>query len=321
VEPQQYWTHEGFLEGMGREAAGFAVDESWELEHWAFVEDLRLCDPYFFYSVGNQTLRLLNDGRPLEALRSLVIDSALLDDSAFEIITRPDSYLSRLMKLWVRWSEVTDEGVRMLCEPDAMPILNDLNLRHNWLSGESLRLLLGRGTGLCHLVRLCVAQNYLGPAATEFLRHEDSALVNLEALNLGFCGLNHRALMDLAHGDRALPSLHRIGLAGNQISDEDLACFAASGTPLVKRITHLDVSDSPRVSDEMFDLLEGPGQNLTALTRLSLRRNELTDHVLRRMLFPDMFPALRVLDLRGTQVRESSLGELNRHRPRLRVML
>ena len=114
MEPQQYWTHEGFLEGMGREAAGFAVDESWELEHWAFVEDLRLCDPYFFYSVGNQTLRLLNDGRPLEALRSLVVDSALLDDSAFEIITRPDSYLSRLMKLWVRWSEVTDEGVRML---------------------------------------------------------------------------------------------------------------------------------------------------------------------------------------------------------------
>lgn len=82
-------------------------------------------------------------------------------------------------------------------------------------------------------------------------------------------------------------------------------------------MTHLDVSDSPRVSDETFDRREGPGQNLTTLTRFSLRRSELTDHVLRRMLFPDMFPARRVSDLRGTQVRESSLGDLNRHRPQL----
>ncbi|MBX3322007.1 MAG: hypothetical protein KF757_03340 [Phycisphaeraceae bacterium] len=144
-------------------------------------------------------------------MRSLVVDAPCLDDSGIEVITRPGLHLSRLMKLWVRWSEVTDEGVRMLCEPEAMPILNDLKLRRNRLSGDSLRLLLSRGTGLCHLVRLCVAQNYLGPTATEFLRHEDSALINLEALNLGFCGLNHRALMDQAHSERALPSLHRIG--------------------------------------------------------------------------------------------------------------
>jgi hypothetical protein len=51
--------------------------------------------------------------------------------------------------------------------------------------------------------------------------------------------------MNLAHSDGALPRLHRIGLASNETSDEDLACFAASGTPLVKRVTHLDVSDSP----------------------------------------------------------------------------
>jgi hypothetical protein len=52
VEPQyqQYWTDEGFLEGMGREAAGFADDESWEYRHWSYVEDLRLSDPSFFYS-------------------------------------------------------------------------------------------------------------------------------------------------------------------------------------------------------------------------------------------------------------------------------
>ena len=42
------------------------------------------------------------------------------------------------VRLWVRRAEITDRGVRMLCVPDAMSILNDLNLRQNRLSGSRI---------------------------------------------------------------------------------------------------------------------------------------------------------------------------------------
>lgn len=32
---------------------------------------------------------------------------------------------------------------------------------------------------------------------------------------------------------------------------------------MLRRVTHLDVSESPRINDEMFNLLEGPGLKLT----------------------------------------------------------
>jgi Leucine-rich repeat (LRR) protein len=237
--------------------------------------------------------------------------------------------LSNLRRLDLSQTRITDHGLRQLKNA---PAIEELDLRYaESITGEGISAL----KNWKHLKKLDLE----GTKITDDTLQHLSGLSSLEALNIGYALVTDAGIEALT----GLTNLKELTLGGNKLTDAGLQPLRQ-----MPGLTYLDLGGAQREDSGLWSLsLTQPGlesiATLTNLTRLRLtgilvgaralailqglpRMEALDLHNCARVGDDSIvilagMPALRWVDLTGTQVTAEGVEQLRRAKPECKILL